>query len=106
MKFTFALPLMLALLVSAFIQAEDKPVNKEQDWTGKLVEKAKDAKETASLKVGDKTVALWAEGDVAKNLTDWAAKGAEVKITGVMTDAGVKVSKAEPAKAEEKKENK
>ncbi|HYF51353.1 MAG TPA: hypothetical protein VEJ63_18205 [Planctomycetota bacterium] len=100
-SFKFALPLMLALVVSAYIQAEDKPAAKEESWTGKLVEKAKDGKETAGLKVGDKTVALWAEGDVAKNLTEWAAKGAEVTVTGVMTDAGVKVSKAEPAKKKE-----
>ena len=94
----FALPLMLALVVSANIKAEDAP-KKEESWTGKLEEKAKDAKEgvVASLKVGDKSVALWAEGDVAKNLTEWAKKGAEVTVTAV--DAGnVKVSKAEPKK--------
>ncbi len=96
----FALPLMLALIVSANIKAEDAP-KKEESWTGTLAEKAKDAKEgvVATLKVGDKSVNLWAEGDVAKNLADWAKKGAKVDVHGTAVDAdNVKVSKAEPHK--------
>jgi len=102
-SFKFALPLMLAFVVSAYISADEKPAAKEQDWTGALVEKAKDAAEgvVAGLKVGDKTVNLWAEGDTAKHLADWAKKGAQVKVTGTAVDAdNVKVSKAEPVKAD------
>ncbi len=108
--FKFALPLVLALLVSTAAKAEEKPAAKEGKWTGTLAEKGADAKAgvAAVLKVkdGDKEVSvnLWADGDTAKNLADWAKKGAKVEVHGEAVDAtNVKVKKAEPVKAEEKK---
>jgi hypothetical protein len=101
-SFKFALPLMLALVVSAYVKAEDAPAAKEESWTGVLAEKAKDAKEgvVAELKVGDKVVNLWAADEkVAKELGEWAKKGAKATVTGTkVDDANVKVSKAEAAK--------
>jgi hypothetical protein len=101
-SFKFALPLMLALVVSAYVKAEDAPAAKEESWSGTLVEKAKDAKEgvAAGLKVGDKTVSLWTEDKkLAGELADWAKKGAKAKVTGTkVDDANVKVAKVEQEK--------
>jgi hypothetical protein len=103
-SFKFALPLMLALVVSAYVKAEDAPAPaaKEESWSGVLAAKPADAKEgvVATLKVGDKVVTLWAtDKKVAEELTAWAAKGAKAKVTGTkVDDANVKVSKAEAEK--------
>jgi hypothetical protein len=97
----FALPLVLFALLAAKVQAAEGEA-KTETWTGTLAEKAKDAKEgvVAGLKVkeGDKEVIvnLWAEGEVAKELKEWAAKGAKAKVTGTKVDAtNVKATKAE-----------
>lgn len=93
----YALPLVVAMLLAAQVRADD-PVA----WTGTLAEKPADAKEgvVAVLKVknGDTetVVNLWAEGDTAKTLTDWAGKKAAVVVTGSkVDDSNVKVTKVE-----------
>ena len=103
----FVLPLMLALVVSSYVSAEDaKPVAKEEVLTGKLSEKAKDAKEgvVACLKSGDKMVCLWTKDEaLVKALTEGAKAGAEVKVTCTHVDAdNVSVTKCDPVKAAEK----
>ena len=96
----FALPLVLFALMAAQVKADDKV----ESWTGTLAAAPADAKAgvVATLKVkdGDKevSVALTAEGDVAKELKEWAAKGAKAKISGTKVDAtNVKVAKVEKA---------
>lgn len=93
----YALPLFVAMLLATQVRADDPAT-----WTGTLAEKPADAKEgvVAVLKVknGDAevTVNLWAEGDTAKTLTDWAGKKATVTVTGAkVDDANVKVAKVE-----------
>jgi hypothetical protein len=95
----YALPLVVFVLIAAKAGAAE---DKVETWTGTLAEKAKDAKEgvAAALKVkdGDKEVSvnLWAEGAVAKDLKEMAAKGAKAKVTGTKVDAtDVKVTKVE-----------
>ncbi len=96
----FAIPLVLFALMAANVKADDKV----ETWTGTLAAAPADAKAgvVATLKVkdGDKevAVALWAEGDAAKELKEWAAKGAKAKVSGTKVDAtNVKVTKLEKA---------
>jgi hypothetical protein len=98
MMFKYALPLVLALIVSASVTADEQV----ESWTGTLAAKPADAKEgvvaVLKVKAGDKEVSvnLWATGEEAKKLTDWAAKGAQAKISGTkVDDANVKVTKVE-----------
>ena len=95
-----ALPLLVLALMAAQVTAEDKV----ETWTGVLAAAPADAKAgvvaTLTVKDGDKdvVVALWAEGDTAKEVKEWAAKGAKAKITGTKVDAtNVKVTKIEKA---------
>jgi len=95
-----AVPLVLLIAIAAQVRAEDKV----ESWTGTLAAAPAGAKEgvVAALKVkdGDKEVEvnLWAEGDTAKTLKEWAGKGAKAKITGTKVDAAnVKVTKVEKA---------
>ena len=76
----------------------------EGNWTGVLAPAPADAKEgvvaTLTIKEGDKDVVmnLTAEGDVAKTLKEWAAKGAKATVRGNNPDkATIKVSKVEKA---------
>jgi hypothetical protein len=98
--FKYALPLFVFALMAAQVTAEDKV----ESWTGTLAAAPADAKAgvvaTLTVKDGDKDVAvsLWAEGDTAKELKEWAAKGAKAKVTGTKVDAtNVKVTKVEKA---------
>jgi hypothetical protein len=98
--FKYALPLFVFALMAAQVTAEDKV----ETWTGTLAAAPADAKAgvvaTLTVKDGDKDVAvsLWAEGDTAKELKEWAAKGAKAKVTGTKVDAtNVKVTKVEKA---------
>lgn len=93
-----ALPLALVLLVLLAIPAA--AIN--QIWTGTLAAAPAGAKDgvvaTLAFKDGakDATVNLWADGDTAKNLKEWAAQGSKAKIAGSkIDDANVKVSTAE-----------
>jgi hypothetical protein len=99
----FVLPLMLALVVSSYVSAADAPAAKEESWTGKLAEKGKDAKEgvVACLKVDEKTTVCLStkDAELAKKLVEGAAKGAEVKITGTKSEAGVAVTKCDAVEA-------
>jgi hypothetical protein len=104
MKFKYALPLVLALIVATGVRADDKV----ESWSGKLAAKAADAKEgvvaVLNVKAGDKVVSvnLWATGEEAKKLTELAAKGAEVTVSGTkVDDTNVKVAKVEVAGAKE-----
>ena len=75
-------------------------------WTGILAAAPADADAkdgvvaTITIKEGDKDVVinLHAEGDTARDLKEWASKGAKVRIIGNHIDAKhVKVSKVEKA---------
>ncbi len=96
--FKYALPLVVAILMAAQVRADDPPAT----WTGTLAEKPADAKDgvVAVLKVknGDAEVSvnLWADGDTAKTLKEWAGKKATVTVTGAkVDDTNVKVAKVE-----------
>ena len=95
-----ALPLALVFL--ALLSAPASAIN--QIWTGTLGAAPAGAKEgvvaTLAFKEGDKdvTMNLLADGDVAKNLKEWAAKSQKAKIAGSkVDDANIKVSTAEKA---------
>jgi hypothetical protein len=99
----FALPMFVFLIIASQVKGADADA-KAETWTGTLAAAPAGAKDgvVAALKVkdGDKdvVVSLWADGDVAKDLKDWAAKGAKAKITGTKVDAAnVKVTKVEKA---------
>src|SRR5437016_2720638 len=87
---TKSLLLVLLVLVSASVKAEEgeKHERKYESWTGTLDAAPSDAKAgvVAVLKVkkDDKEVVLnlWAVGKTADTLKEWAARKAEVKITG------------------------
>ena len=96
------LPLFFAMVMCGAYAAEP-----EQSWTGTLLEKPANAKEgvVAALKTTlngkEVQVNLWATGETATQLKDWAAKSARVTVTGTkVDDENVKVTKVEQAKAE------
>jgi hypothetical protein len=77
----------------------------EMTWTGTLGDKPANAKEgvvaVLHVKTGEKeqTVNLWATGDTATTLKEWAGKSAKVTITGTkVDDQNVKVDKVVQAK--------
>ena len=95
-----AVPLALVFLL--LLSAPASAIN--QVWTGTLAAAPAGAKEgvvaTLTFKEGAKDVVVnvWADGDTAKDLKDWAAKGLKVKLTGSkIDDANIKVSAAEKA---------
>lgn len=104
----FAVPLVLALLVSASVRAEDKKEDAKK-FVG-LVEKAPaDAKAgvVALLKVDDKTtlnlVVAVTDKDLTAQVTKLVGKNVEVTGTEVKTNVTVKSIKEQPAAPPAKK---
>lgn len=94
----YALPFILLALIQMPLLAV------QGTWTGTLAVAPADAKEgvvaTLTFKEGEKNIVihLHAEGDLAKDLKERAAKGDKVKITGnTMDEIHIKVSKVEKA---------
>lgn len=97
--FKYALPLFFFALTTLAIAAD------ELTWTGTLGAKPATAKDgvVAVLIVKadgkESTVNLWATGETATTLKEWAAKSAKVTVTGTkVDDANVKVTKVVEAK--------
>ncbi|MBI3828309.1 MAG: hypothetical protein HY291_02260 [Planctomycetes bacterium] len=103
---------VVACMLPALAHAEEKkseapPPPKEESITGTLMPSSGQGlgqlkEDQTDKKVPAKTYVLWAEGDVAKQLTDLVKAKAHVEITGVKATDGtnnVKVTKV----TEEKK---
>ena len=105
----FMLPLVLALIVCAGAQAEEKH---KDHWVGALSAKGADAKEgvVGVLSIAPhgkdkgeaKTVNLFGDADIAKQIEALIGKTVEVK--GAETPDGVKVASIAEAKHKEKKD--
>jgi hypothetical protein len=96
--FRVVLPISLVI----FIASQSHAI--EGNWTGTLGPAPAGAKEgvvaTITFKEGNKDVVLnlRADGDVAKTLKDWAAKGVKATVRGNMPDeTSIKVRKVEKA---------
>jgi hypothetical protein len=108
-SYKIALPLMLALVLSAASYAADKADGKKGGTVGIVSEAPAggDAKVVAVLKVKrpeEKSIDLMAEGEVATQLKDFAKKGARVKVMGEASADGKSMTVTKVEEAMKKKD--